>query len=106
MFPGNHPEPNLVLRLFYKAGEEKNGVFLDGVGEKNCKVLSFVICVSTQKWYHMKAEMLNFNIKQKNYKSVHYSQRYGLKCRAGPKKSVVFLCFAPSSFLLNQQKIR
>ena len=63
MFPGNHPELNLGLRLLCKAGEEKNGVFLSWVGESNCKILSFIICVSIHKWYQMEAEITNFNIK-------------------------------------------
>ena len=63
MFPGNHPEPNLGLRVLCKAGEENNGVFSVGVGESNYKILSFIICVSTQNWYQMEAEITNFNIK-------------------------------------------
>ena len=52
---------------------KKMTFFNFGVGESNCKILSFVICVLTQKWYHIKAQILNFDIKQTNLKSVHYS---------------------------------
>ena len=71
MFPGNHPEPNLDLRLLYKAGEKKMAFFEVGVGKSNCKILSLIICVLTRKWYHIKAEILNINIKEENHKSVH-----------------------------------
>ena len=64
MSPRNHPEPNLGLKLLYNAGEEKMALFHFGVGESNCNILSFIICVLTQKWYHIKAQILNFNIKQ------------------------------------------
>ena len=47
--------------------------FRFGIGESNCKILSFVICVLTQKWYHIKAQIFNIDIKQKNHISVHYS---------------------------------
>ena len=36
-----------------------------GVGESNCKILSFIICVLTQKWYHIEAQIFNFDVKQK-----------------------------------------
>ena len=52
---------------------KKMAFFYFGVGESNCKTLSFIICVLTQKWYHIKAQILNFDIKQQNHKSVHYS---------------------------------
>ena len=87
MFPGNHPEPNLGLRLFYKAGDEKMAFFEVGVGKSNYKILLMIICVLIRKWYHIKVEILNFNIKKENHKSVHYSPRYGLKSMAGPKKN-------------------
>ena len=48
MFPGNNPEPNLGLRLLYKAGEEKNAFFEVGVGKSNCKILLLIICVLTR----------------------------------------------------------
>ena len=73
MFPGNHPEPNLGLRLLCKAGEEKMAFFEVGVRKSNCKILLLIICVLTPKWYHMKAETLNFNVKEENHKSMHYS---------------------------------
>ena len=44
-----------------------------GVGKSNCKILSFIICILIQKWYHIKAQIFNFDIKHKNHKSVHYS---------------------------------
>ena len=66
-----------------------------GVGKSNCKTLLLIICVLTRKWYHIKAEILNFNIKEENHKSVHYSQRFGLKSMAGPKKIRRFFVFAP-----------
>ena len=69
MLPGNHPEPNLILTLLCKAGEEKMAFFKVGVGESNCKILSFIICALAQKWYQIKAEILNFNIKPITYKS-------------------------------------
>ena len=71
MFSGILPEPNLGLRLLYEAGEEKMAFFDVGVKKNNCKILSLIICVLTVKWYHIKAEILNFNIKEENYKSVH-----------------------------------
>ena len=43
------------------------------VGESNCNILSLIIRVLTQKRYHIKAQILNFDIKQQNHKSVHYS---------------------------------
>ena len=52
---------------------KKMTFFHFGVGESNCKILSFIICILTQKWYHIKAQILNFDIKQQNHKSVHYS---------------------------------
>ena len=74
MFPRNHPEPNLGLRLLYNAGKEKKMAFFHfGVGKSNCKILSFIICVLIQKWYHIKAQVFNIDIKHKNHKSVHYS---------------------------------
>ena len=85
---------------------KKMAFFHFGVGGSNCKILSFIICVLTQKWCHIKAQILNFDIKQKHHKSVHYSGRYGLKSIAGPQKSVVFGGFAPESFLSYQQKLR
>ena len=66
--------------------------FKVGVGKRNCEILLLIICVLTQKWYHIKAETLNFYIIEENYKSMHYSRRYGLKSIAGKKKSGVF-CF-------------
>ena len=42
MFPGNHPEPNLGLRLLYKAGEEKKWCFFK-LGQE--KVIA--------KYYHL-----------------------------------------------------
>ena len=66
-----------------------------GVGKSNCKILLLIICVLTRKWYHIKAEILNINIKEENHKSVHYSRRYGLNSTAGPKKIRRFLFFAP-----------
>ena len=44
-----------------------------GVGKSNCKILSFIICVLTQKWSYINAQILNFDIKQQNHISVHYS---------------------------------
>ena len=93
MFPGKHLELNLGWRLLYKAGEEKMAFFEVGVRKNKCKILSLIICVLTRKWYHIKAEILNWNIKEENHKSVHYLQRYG-RSMAGIKKSGV-LFFAP-----------
>ena len=44
---------------------KKKAFFQFGVGEGDCKILSFIICVLTQKWYHIKAQILHFDIKQK-----------------------------------------
>ena len=52
---------------------EKMTFFHFGVGESNGKILPFIICILTQKWYHIKAQIFNFDIKQTNHKSVYYS---------------------------------
>ena len=68
-------------------------VFFDfGVGKSNCTILSLIICVLTRKWYHSKADILNCDIKEENYKSMLYSRRYGLKSRAG-QKNISRFCF-------------
>ena len=77
------------------AGEEKMVFFEVGVGKRNCKILLLIICVLTPKWYHIKAEILNFNIKEGNHKSVHYLRRYDLQSMASQKKIRRFLFFAP-----------
>ena len=74
---------------------KKKTFFEVGVGKSNCKILLLIICVLTQKWYHIKAVILNFNIKEENHKSVHYSRRYDLKSMVGPRKIRRFLFFAP-----------
>ena len=72
--------------------------FKVGVGESNCKILSFIICALAQKWYQMKAEISNFNINPITYKSVHYSRKYCLKSIAGPKKNQPFFVFCTIKF--------
>ena len=78
-----------------------------GVGESICKILSFIICVLTQKWYHIKAQILNFDIKQKKSQIRALFVKIWLKVHSrSPKKSVVLGGFAPESFLSYQQKLR
>ena len=49
MFPGNHPEPHLGLRLLCKAGEEENGVFLSwGRGKQLLNIIIYNLCIGAK----------------------------------------------------------